>query len=390
VDFGLKTLGGTQLLLTVLPMSLFDLVSGPLTPNQKATADYINALIAADVSPELQALLDDIRGLPDETAILAALDELAPEHYLSQVQTSWFASLGFVRGAMSCPEPGTAKGYLREGQCYWARLSGGRLDWDRTNDNIGGEEDAWGLTGGLQARLENGWLAGGAVSYQQSDIETGNRASSEGNRLQATLTAKRDIGATRISAAAFAGFGSFDTDRPVSVPSPGVVAHGEQDIVTSGAHLRVSHTFAYADWYLRPLVDLNATYLSFGDLTETDGGAANLDVEGESEWFLSAAPALEFGGGIVLENGAFIRPFLRAGMTWMSEDTISMTSRFAATPESIAPFIVTSEFDHVFADLSAGVEMAGVDGSSLKLNYDGKFGEDFAEHSGALKLGLRF
>ena len=41
--------------------------------------------------------------------------------------------MGFVTGAMSCPEPGTASAYVREGQCYWARLSGGRLDWDRTD-----------------------------------------------------------------------------------------------------------------------------------------------------------------------------------------------------------------------------------------------------------------
>ena len=255
---------------------------------------------------------------------------------------------------------------------------------------MGGEERAWSLTGGLQARLDNGWLAGGAVSYQQSDIDTGNRASSDGDRVQATLTAKRDIGATRVSAAAFAGFGSFDTDRRISVPAPGVVAHGEQDIISSGAHLRLSHTLADGGWYAKPMVDFNATYLSFGDLTETGGGAANLDIDGEDEWFFSAAPALEVGGVFVLEDGVVARPFLRGGITWVSEDSVTMTSRFASAPDGVAPFAVTSEFDHVTADVSAGVEVSSLDGSSLKLNYDGRFGEDTAQHSGAVKLGIRF
>ena len=198
---------GNDLFLNIELASISAQIDAPLSPNQTATVQYLDRLLAASPSPALAALLTAIADLPIEAAIIAALDRLNPETYLGAVGANLQSSQVFFDSLMSCPAAAAPRVVSRDGQCYWARVQARTTDWDRTPTNIGGSEDAGGVEGGLQAFLAPDWLLGGAISYEHSTIGTNNPASSEGDRAQAGLVTKGIFGDTTLAAALFGGFG---------------------------------------------------------------------------------------------------------------------------------------------------------------------------------------
>ena len=133
-DFKLEVVNGSELWLSWLPMSVFDLFSGYLTPNQEATAVYLDTLRQSGPSAALLALIDAVKGQPNEAEILMAIDRLHPEHYLAQVNDTLHSSYFFVNSMMSCPTASGENAVVTEGQCLWAKVAGRLFEQDRTTD----------------------------------------------------------------------------------------------------------------------------------------------------------------------------------------------------------------------------------------------------------------
>ena len=63
---------------------------------------------------------------------------------------------------------------------------------------------------------------------------------------------------------------------------------------------------------------------------------------------------------------------------------------FLGAPSQVAPFRIRTGIDDVLADVSAGVEVLWGRGASLKLFYDGRFGETIEENAGGAKATVPF
>ncbi len=362
--------------------------SAGLTPNQFAVANNFNAVLEAG-GGGLNPLLTFLVGVVDLETYASLLDRLHPEHYLAQVQNTILSHQFFMDSVMSCPTASGAGAIVAEDQCVWAKIGGRTFEWDRSRTNIGGDEDAWNIAGGAQVALSGNWRLGAALSYENSNLDTQNAAHSEGDRLEGALVLKNRWGNTSLAAAAFGGHGWFDTERTIGFAGIGV-ANGDHEITFGGVHARLGHTFDQGRWYFKPMVDFDAIYLDYGGFRETGGGAASLNVRSEEDWVLSASPALEIGGETRLESGAIVRPFVRAGVTFFNDTDFQLTSSFLGAPSGVPTFTVGSEFEEVFFDVSAGVDVMSIDGFNLKLNYGGRFSEDGEQHSGGIKFGAKF
>ncbi len=379
---------GNDLRLTIQLLSINALVASPLTPNQQATVDYMDTLLATPgLNANMVLFLDAVGGLATEAEIVAALDRLNPQHYAATVASTLFGSQQFANSLMSCPSPQDPRVVNKESECYWAQLRGRTTDWDTTRTNIGGNEDAGGVTGGMQAFVAQDLLAGGAISYEHSSVDTDNLASSDGDRFSAGMVLKALYGDTVLAGSVFGGLGSFDTTRFVL---PGVTAHGDEDIDFAGAALRLSHTYEQGYWYLKPILDAGATYVSYGGFSETGAGVANLVVQDENQWVLNLGAALEIGSMMIIQPGLFARPYVRAGVTALSDTDFSLTSSFAGAPAGVAPFTVTTSYDDLFADLSAGIDVFASSGLSVNMAYDGRFGDHTTSHAASAKLRVAF
>ena len=85
-----------------------------------------------------------------------------------------------------------------------------------------------------------------------------------------------------------------------------------------------------------------------------------------------------------------MRPFVRAGATWFSDDDVAVSASFAGTPGGVGPFTILAEMDQVQADVAAGVEMISAADNALRLYYDGHFGDTIQIHSVGLKGSVAF
>ncbi len=378
--------------LTFQPAAILSLLTRPLTPNQLATVlNLDNITQNGGATPELQNLINILNGLPNEAEIIAALDQLHAESYLSNLPTTLFSNLDFANSMLSCAqyEMGT-NSHLKEGSCYWAKLSAKKFDQDRTTNNIAIDEDVQSFTGGIQFAISPSWYLGLAGSYEDTETDIDTRSKVDGYRAQFGAVLKTQIGASTFSAGLTGGFGNFDTKRFINFGGLNLVAEGDQDIQFGSAHARFTHSFDIGKLYLRPIIDASLTYIELEGLKETGGGAANLTLADTDDWYFSFSPSIELGTEIVHSSGAIIRPYLRAGLTYLDNNDISVTTSFSDSPLGVNTFQTSTEFDDLFADLEVGLNIISKNGLNLKFNYEGHFAEDSESHAGGVKLGVKF
>ena len=113
-------------------------------------------------------------------------------------------------------------------------------------------------------------------------------------------------------------------------------------------------------------------------------------MRGNDETVLSASPALELGAQFGEPSGTLVRPYIRGGATFFDDPDFVLLASFEGAPSGVGPFRIATSTDDVLANIGAGVDVIGVRGASLRLYYDGRFGDTVAEHAGGIKASLPF
>jgi len=179
----------------------------------------------------------------------------------------------------------------------------------------------------------------------------------------------------------------YNTSR-YGIPIAGA-ATAHADISTLDLRLRFAYAFGTSAFYVKPLVDFDAVGLWRGTINESGAGALNLHVQSENDWLVSAAPAVEIGTQWP-QGGYTWRPYVRAGVRFLSKDNFRATASFEGSPAGIAPFRVTSPLDRTLAEVSTGFDVWQGSNFSLRLSYDGRFGSHTTDNGGALELRAAF
>jgi outer membrane autotransporter protein len=316
----------------------------------------------------------------------ASLDRLTPEPYLAQTQTALWSSLDFASSLFSCPRRSTQASLMGEQSCYWLRPSGHVASLNAHDGYMGFTERAPGITGGIQNMLAPDWYLDLGLGYERSDID-GDTSSANGDVFHGGAALKY-IHNNWLAAGSVSGsFARYDTSR-YGIPTAGS-ATATADTSTLDLRLRLAQAFGTPSLYIKPLVDFDAVGLRRGAINERGAGALNLHVQGQTDWVASAAPAVELGTQWA-EGGYTWRPYVRAGVLFLSKDSFSATASFEGAPSGVTPFTVISPVDQTLAEVSAGIEAWQGKTYSLRLNYDGRFGSHTTENGGALEMRMTF
>ncbi|MEM7778152.1 MAG: autotransporter domain-containing protein [Pseudomonadota bacterium] len=319
----------------------------------------------------------------------AALDVLLPEVYLNTQTAMLFSAGDFMSDLFSCPTADDGAAFMREGQCVWVRPKGRKLDRDDTAEAIGYEDTVGGVSAGAQFNFAPGWVANVGASYESGTLKTDTAARSESDRYHLGGAVKYEIGPWLFAGAVAGGIGDFDTTRQIAFTGFNETATSDHDVIYVAGQLRAAYQFAMPGWYVRPLVDVNLTYLDRDGLTEGGAAGANLTVAGGEETMFSATPAVEIGGVYEIVPGATLKPFLMAGVTVFADDDHSLTSAFALAPD--ATFETVTEHGDVFANIHAGTTLVGHDsGFNLTLGYKGLYSNDITQHGVYAKGRVKF
>ena len=246
------------------------------------------------------------------------------------------------------------------------------------------------FSAGAQLNLGGDWRLGGGIGFEQSDLRTSSNATSDGDRLHLGGVVKYNPGPWLFAATVTGGHGWHDNERHVSFGGFNSTATSKTDSGFVSGRLTGAYLMSLGHAYLKPEIDVAVTHLNRDAYTESGAGGIALSVAGVSDTIVSVSPSLEFGFELPLTGGGVVRPFIRAGATWLDNDQFVTTASFADAPAAIAPFSITTSVDKVVADLAAGIDLIGSEGMVLRLQYDGRFGEDTEQHSGTAKLSVPF
>lgn len=400
-DFGIEFRSGNDVFLTATRQKSMQEVADEAATTQQGTqsANFLSlgsTLHGAEQSGGggLTGIINTLRLSPDSTAAAATLNQLIPQGQGGQVAATQNSGAAFGNAMLSCAERDGEYAYTREGKCYWGKLSARRLDRDPSAGGAGVKEDGVELSGGVQVALQDQLRLGFALGFEdvssESRTSTQRLGTSEGDRFNAGVVLKNQWGPINAYLNLAGSYGAYDHKRFVNIGAAGGTALSDQDVTAGIIRLRLSYLNDMGAWYMKPLVDLNATYVRRDGYTETGAGAANLIVASADDWLLSVMPAIEFGGQWTDGAGTIWRPFVRAGVSLFADDEVSLTANFSAAPAGVQPFVVTSEIGRVFADVEAGVQVLSAAGFNLRTSYEGRFGENTTQHQGSIKLAVPF
>ncbi len=363
--------------------------TGGLNSNQAGIGTTLNKVVGGGGS---FGFVPDILGLGTQGELKDALNQLTPAGDGAGFSSAMGTGQTFAGQLLSCrvAGEGDANAVIREGQCVWARGTGRRLDNDGGESGVGFKEDAAFFSGGMQFDIGGNWRVGGGLGYEALGLSTDSRAESEGERAHIGGVIKYNPGPWLFAASVTGGYGWFDNKRAVAFGNFASVATSDYNDKFVTGQLTAAHQLNLGrDLYLKPQIMAGITHLNRDGYEETAARDVGLAVEGSSDTVFSLSPSLELGGQVVMGHG-IARPYLRAGLTWRSEDTFSTTANFSAAPGAANSFTVTSSVDDVVADIGAGIDFIAPGDTALRFEYGGQFGEQTTQHSGSAKISVPF
>ena len=347
----------------------------------------------SSLPPEIAQLTNALNGLSDPFELAKALNRLAPKAQYAHVNNALQSSASFANSLLSCGVRDGDHVFSLEGQCSWSRLSFNRLDRDVTSELTGLDKTGVSVSAGFQKKLVDEWRLGFAASYENSTSRQSDTLQDldkiTGDALSLGAVVKNRWGPLSGSVSLFGSYGWYDSKRYVGLAGVGDVARSDQNVGSVSTQAKVSRLFGSSSFYLKPMVDLSATWLHLGSYSETGAAGANLSQKNASEWFLSATPAIEIGGEFAQRNGVLWRPYLRGGLSIYDKDKMQVTTRFTADPNDSGTAF-DANFEKVYGEIEAGVNVLTTQGLDLKFSYEGRYGEHTRAHSGNLKLSVKF
>lgn len=359
------------------------------TNNQTAVGGTLNRIVGAGGSPEFVAPL---MTLSSEKELAEALDQLAPQGDGGSFSSAMGTGATFAGQLLSCKTlgEGDANAFIREGQCLWVRANARHTDNDGGSNKVGFDETATFYSAGAQFDIGGPWRLGAGAGFETADLATESNATSETDRMHLGAVVKYNPGPLLLAAGITGGKGWADNERFVSFGGFNGTATSDTDQSFVTGRLTGAYLLSYGHWYAKPQVDLALTHLERDAYTESGAGGIALDVDKASDTVFSVSPSLELGAQYALSAGGVARPFVKAGLTWMDQDSFVTTASFADAPAGVAGFAIVSEVDDIVADIGAGVDFISGAGTVLRLQYDGRFGETTEQHGGTAKISVPF
>ncbi|HYG07073.1 MAG TPA: autotransporter outer membrane beta-barrel domain-containing protein [Stenotrophomonas sp.] len=365
--------------------------AGDLGGNLLQTATNLENNFTATAGDTMAQTYANLSTIKYMGGYIVALENLGSEGAQAASASHLVASQAFVERMNSCPQFDGNDTTLREHDCGWVRVIAGDADHEATSSSIGYQQKGQSVQFGGQREVGNDWFLGGSVSYDRSDLDSHSvDGSLDGKGWSVGVIAKHQMGDWLVSGALDGGSMSYDSDRHLLFSSVDRHATSQFDVSHIGLHARIARQIPFADWYLKPYVDLHATRLESGSYTEQGAGELSLQVKSSDQTVFSAAPMLEAGGRFDLGKDRTLQVYGGVGGAFYSADNIGADMSFVEGDPSKGTFHINTDLPQERLKASAGVDMKASEHLDVKLEYNGEFADHYQANTGTLKLSYVF
>ena len=362
-----------------------------LNRNETAAANYITAAIAAGNSDGITPIINALLEAPDLSTLRNEYDQLTPEPYIDNELASVLSNQEFARSMLNCQNPDEAQ---REKGCRWFKAGGHQLTRDESFEYLGFVEQAINIQAGMGGAFGDNQGASVGISYDRSQIDTQDHASSDGHRLQGGLALSSFNDGVSFEIAAVGGAAIYDVERYLTLTDTPMTAEGRQKMYFGGGQVRLAHQAKMGAMSIGPMVEAWGGYFRNDSLSESGAEGASLDVESRDEYFAAVRPALTLATESSTQSGVKVRAFVQGGMTYFitgTEDNgTSLTATMQGEGQEVPGFTVTSSLAEIYYDGAVGLDLVGPGGSAFRISGAAQYAEKFLTYGGDVNLVVPF
>ena len=357
--------------------------------NNAATAEAWDSLSGqADVSETTKAVANALSELSQSNpqAYVDALTALAPETAPAATQTATdtagavFNAVGSrLSGGSVAGNQGMSSGDALNGVALWIQGMFNHAKFDGNKHSKGFDSDTWGTALGIEKQINKSVKAGVGYAYSKTDIDGFMRDTDVKTH---TAILYGEYKPSNWYANAVVSYGWSDYEEKKNVAGVGVKA--DWDVESFAVQAMTGYQMNVDGFGITPETGLRYVHV------KQDGykDSAGQKVSGNNSDILTGVLGAKVAKSWALENGMVVTPEIKAAMTYdMKNDkggsvvTLANGSTYAVSGKALDRFGI---------ELSAGITMEVNDNVELSLGYEGKFRDDYADHTGLINAKYKF
>ena len=354
-----------------------DAVTSGTTENEtfNAAANNINALAQSSDSNDVKAAVDAATVLAPEVAPLV-------QHNETQTATQVFSAVStrLTGGSVSTGGEGMSSGdNIFERAAVWVQGLFNHSELDDTAKVKGFDSDTTGVAMGAEKYINDNTKVGVGYAYSDTDID-GFMRSTDVDTHTAFIYGEYKPSNWYVNGIASYGWSSYSEDKNVT----GVNIKSDYDAETFGLQAMTGYDMQMKNFGLTPEVGLRYVHISQDGYTDSAGQS----ISGNDIDVLTGVIGAKISKNFTLENGMKLKPEARIAATYdlMNDDTSSVV-----TLANGSAYAVEGEaLDRFGMEFGAGVTADLNDNVELSAAYEGKFRQDYQDHTGLLNAKYKF
>jgi outer membrane autotransporter protein len=184
--------------------------------------------------------------------------------------------------------------------------------------------------------------------------------------------------------------GSFDVNRQVNLPGYSAPLESDPSVFLAGGRLRAAYQFGFGDWYVRPYGDLDVIYTHLSEVDERGSPLYALDLDSSSDTNVALSAMVEVGGRVDLESGMTLRPYAAFGVSYLPDNTRTVSGRFASETFDNGSFTDHLESPDFLGRIDLGLQVYSDNGFEVKAGYTADIGDSFLGQTASARIGFHF
>lgn len=355
-----------------------------------ATAEAWDTLTSSSTaSPKAKAVASVLSDLSqsNEQAYVAALTAVAPEvaPMVQKTQTETAnqvfgaVSTRLTGGSISTGAQGMSSGDNIKRGAMWVQGMFNKSKLDDTSKAKGFDADSSGIAFGAEKFVTDDTKVGIGYAYTNTDID-GFMRSTNVDTHTAIVYGEHKPSNWYVNGIATYGWSDYEENKSVA----GVGVKADYDVETFGLQAMTGYDMNINGFVLTPETGLRYVHIK----QDAYKDSADQKVSGNDSDILTGVIGAKVSKNFELSNGMNIKPEARIAATYdlMNDDVNSVV-----TLANGSAYTVDGEtLDRFGMEFGAGVTAEVNDNVELSLGYEGKFREDYQDHTGLINAKYKF
>ena len=317
-------------------------------------------------------------------ALTAVAPEVAPmvQHTQTETANQVFGAVGtrLSGGTISTGGEGMSSGDgVFERAAMWVQGLFNKSKLDDTSNANGFDADSNGVAMGVEKYITDNTKLGLGYAYTNTDID-GFMRSTDVDTHTAIVYGEYKPSNWYVNGVATYGWSDYEEHKNVA----NVDVKSKYDTETFGLQAMTGYDMQIKGFGLTPEVGLRYVHISQDSYTDTAGQ----HVSGNDSDILTGVIGAKVAKAWQLSNGMMIKPEAKIAATY---DLINDDANSVVTLANGSAYMVDGDaLDRFGMEFGAGVTAEVNDNVEFSLGYEGKFREDYQDHTGLVNLKYKF